>query len=88
MNALGNYLRTMPLIVVFGFAAATVVAQDGRPTAEPATPATPQGEAADAVEPLDDQAPDAEAVVPIVLNPDGRRPDRVWELGRIWFPGA
>jgi type II secretory pathway component GspD/PulD (secretin) len=66
----------MLLIVAFGLAAATVVAQDGRPTAEPATPATPQGEAADAVEPLADQGPDVEAIVPIVLNPDGRRPDR------------
>ncbi len=76
MNAPGNFVRTMPLIVVFGFAAATVVAQDGRPTAEPATPATPRIEAADAVEPIADEVPDAEAVVPIVLSPDGRRPDR------------
>ena len=50
MNTFGNFLRMMALVVVFGFAAATVVAQDGRPTPEPAMPATPQDEMADAVE--------------------------------------
>ena len=76
MNTFGNFLRMMALVVVFGFAAATVVAQDGRPTPDPAMPATPQDEMADAVEPIAADVPDAEAVAPIVLTADGRRPDR------------
>ena len=76
MNAFGNFLRMMVLVVVFGFAAATAVAQDGRPAPEPATPATPRDEMADAVEPIAAEEPVGEAVVPIVLDPDGRRPNR------------
>ena len=73
MDTFGTFLRTIALIVVFGIAAATVVAQDGRPTPEPATPASQRFEQA---EPAAGDVPDVEAVVPIVLNPDGRRPDR------------
>ena len=73
MNTFENFLRMTALVVVFGFAAATVVAQDGRPTPEPATPATPRDEMA---EPIAADLPIDEVVVPIGLNPDGRRPDR------------
>ncbi len=76
MNAFENFLRMMALVVVFGFAAATAVAQDGRPTPEPATPATPRGEIADVVEPIPADLPLDEVVAPIVRNPDGRRPHR------------
>jgi len=83
MNTLNNFSRMTALVVVFGFSATTAVAQDGRPSPEPATMATPRDVAVEAVEPDADPAAAAEAVVPIdepfvpiVLNPDGRRPDR------------